>query len=225
MPSAKCRTFNFRWRGNETGEGEIQGDADEDLCSITFENPNALSGIFVSGLTGEQEFQGFREGFDAETATAKRKCLYAKDPREAWADLGPFHHERLWARWFPDEPYPEDPYDIEENSSSDFSDESLPGTPDDLAEDDLEESSDGSFPETPDDLTEDDLEEFSDDEVRDELLSEEEFARGARLMDRLLPLFSGDLAAATRYFVRTREEMTLRHLVDGDSDSDEDEEE
>jgi len=205
MPSAKCRTFNFRWRGNETGEGEIQGDADEDLCSITFENPNALSGIFVSGLTGEQEFQGFREGFDAETATAKRKCLYAKDPREAWADWGPFHHERLWARWFPDEPYPEDPYDIEENSSSDFSDESLPGTPDDL--------------------TEDDLEEFSNDEVRDELLSEEAFARGATHMELPLTLISGALAATTRYCVRTREQMTLRHLVDGDSDSDEDEEE
>ena len=74
LPSTKCQNFGFRWRGRETGEGETQFDSDEDLCSITFENPNALSGKFFSGLTGEIDFQGFREAFDSEPTDAPQKA-------------------------------------------------------------------------------------------------------------------------------------------------------
>lgn len=122
MPSAKCRKFGFRWRGNETGEGEIQGDSEEDLCSITFENPNALSGIFISGLTGEQKFQGFREGVDAETTAVNRKRPYAVDPSEAWSGFGDDLHKRIWAEWWPDEPFPHGEI-LEEDAFEDFSDE------------------------------------------------------------------------------------------------------
>ena len=62
LPSSTTREFSFRWRGEKTGEGEIQLDSDEHLCSMRFESPNALSGVFVSGLTGEIDFQGIKLG-------------------------------------------------------------------------------------------------------------------------------------------------------------------
>ncbi|KEF56639.1 uncharacterized protein A1O9_06828 [Exophiala aquamarina CBS 119918] len=100
LPSAKSRKFGFRWRGNETGEGEIQGGSEEDLCSITFENPNALSGIFISDLTGEQKFQGFREGFDVEATAVNRKRPYGADPSSL--DFSDDIHKLIWFEGWPE---------------------------------------------------------------------------------------------------------------------------
>ena len=89
LPSSSSREFSFRWRGEETGEGEIQLDSDKELCSITFESPNALTGAFISDLTGMVEFKGFKEGFGTEAKEGsgprrRREIGYFSDPSTAW---------------------------------------------------------------------------------------------------------------------------------------------
>ena len=66
-PSSKHPTWNYRWRGEETGEGEIQLYSDKKLCSITFSGPGGtkLVGIFDSGITGRIDFTGVRTGATA----------------------------------------------------------------------------------------------------------------------------------------------------------------
>ncbi|MCJ1418160.1 hypothetical protein MMC32_004505 [Xylographa parallela] len=63
-PSPKYPTWNYRWRGEETGEGEIQLYSDEKLCSVTFGGPGGtkLVGVFDSDLTGRVEFTGIKTG-------------------------------------------------------------------------------------------------------------------------------------------------------------------
>lgn len=86
LPSSKTREFSFRWRGKETGEGEIQLYFDKKLCSITFESPKALSGVFISDLTGKVEFRGIRQ--EPETG--------AKRPRKQQEATGWLNPDYEW---------------------------------------------------------------------------------------------------------------------------------
>ncbi|MCJ1317673.1 hypothetical protein MMC15_002998 [Xylographa vitiligo] len=63
-PSPKYPTWNYRWRGEETGEGEIQLYSDKKLCSVTFGEPGGtkLVGTFDSDLTGRIDFTGMKTG-------------------------------------------------------------------------------------------------------------------------------------------------------------------
>ncbi|MCJ1397780.1 hypothetical protein MMC11_000976 [Xylographa trunciseda] len=64
LPSSQHPKWNYRWRGEETGEGEIQLYSDETLCSVTLFEPGGtkLMGIFDSGLTGRIDFAGLKTG-------------------------------------------------------------------------------------------------------------------------------------------------------------------
>ncbi|KAK7892995.1 hypothetical protein LTR67_007232 [Exophiala xenobiotica] len=88
LPSSTTRKFGFRWRGEETGEGEIQLGSDEKLCTLEFLSSNALTGIFISGVTGKIPFQGIRNGANklAEHIARRNKKnpVYATDPSEEW---------------------------------------------------------------------------------------------------------------------------------------------
>lgn len=59
-PSPKNPTWNYRWRGEETGEGEIQLFSDEKLYSITFAGVGGskLNGMLDGGILGRIEFTG-----------------------------------------------------------------------------------------------------------------------------------------------------------------------
>jgi hypothetical protein len=48
IPSSSTATWNYRWRGKETGESVIELDSDKDICSITFkgEGGTMLEGNF-----------------------------------------------------------------------------------------------------------------------------------------------------------------------------------
>ena len=61
-PSPSCPKWNYRWRGEETGEGEIDLYSDKKICSITFGGPGGtkLFGIFESSLTPKIEFTGLK---------------------------------------------------------------------------------------------------------------------------------------------------------------------
>ncbi|KAH0537052.1 hypothetical protein FGG08_006122 [Glutinoglossum americanum] len=61
-PSSTTRTWLFRWRGAETGEGEIQLYSDQQLCSLTFRGAygTEIEGKFESDLTGEIGFTGMK---------------------------------------------------------------------------------------------------------------------------------------------------------------------
>lgn len=90
LPSSRSREFSFRWRGEETGESEIQLGSEKNLCSIIFESPNALTGVFISGLTGSVKFKGFKEGFETAAkgggAGTRRDVGNCPDPSIAWRE-------------------------------------------------------------------------------------------------------------------------------------------
>lgn len=73
LPSSNTREFNFRWRGEETGEGEIQLQSDEKLCPVTFESPGALSGVFISGLAGKVEFKGIKQKSETKVKRSQKQ--------------------------------------------------------------------------------------------------------------------------------------------------------
>jgi hypothetical protein len=52
MPSPSHPTWRYRWRGEETGEGEILLGADEKICSMTFKGLGGteLEGKFINGI-------------------------------------------------------------------------------------------------------------------------------------------------------------------------------
>lgn len=92
-PSPQHRTWPFRWRGEETGEGEIQLYADEKLCQITFHGVGGseLKGLFESDLTGRIPFTGVRIG-DAEGGGG--------DPDDGWRGRGEGAYENARVgRW------------------------------------------------------------------------------------------------------------------------------
>lgn len=104
MPSSNSREFDFRWRGEETGENEIQLYSDKELCSMTFESPDALAGVFISDLTGKIDFKGFRDGFDDETERGgpqkRGDTVYSLDPSYEWASRSEAAYERARiGRW------------------------------------------------------------------------------------------------------------------------------
>lgn len=79
QPSPSHPTWNYRWRGQETGEGEIQLYSDEKLCSITFSGVggSTLKGTFYSDLVGRIEFTGLKTGTEAPGG----------DPGWAWSSM------------------------------------------------------------------------------------------------------------------------------------------
>lgn len=92
LPSSMASKFQFRWRGRETGEDEIQLGSDEVLCSINFESPNALRGTFRSDLTGVVDFQGFKSGTNIRN--------FSLDPGYEWDEMGEDAYERARVgRW------------------------------------------------------------------------------------------------------------------------------
>lgn len=58
LPSATNKQFKYRWRGEETGEGEIQLYSDEEIYTITFENPDVMHGTFGGSGAGDVRFIG-----------------------------------------------------------------------------------------------------------------------------------------------------------------------
>lgn len=60
-PSARNPTWNYRWRGEETGEGEIQLGSDNRLESITFDDKDkSLTGTFTCDFAGKCDFTGLK---------------------------------------------------------------------------------------------------------------------------------------------------------------------
>ncbi|RAL67783.1 hypothetical protein DID88_008510 [Monilinia fructigena] len=60
-PTARRPTWGYRWRGEETGEGEIQLGSDRTLESITFSNNGKeLSGTFKCDFAGKCNFTGLK---------------------------------------------------------------------------------------------------------------------------------------------------------------------
>lgn len=98
LPSLDSRSFNFRWRGKEFDEGEIQLYSDCELCPVSFDSPNALTGVFKSSLTGEVAFQGFKVGF--ETQTGRAQPVHASGPENEWNSMTEAAYQRERAlRW------------------------------------------------------------------------------------------------------------------------------
>ena len=97
LPSFTSQNFVYRWRGEETGEGEIELGSDTKLCSLTFESPNALRGTFSSAYTGKIKFNGFKAGFDSQQHQGKS---YLLDPGSQWSSRsGAAHEHARIARW------------------------------------------------------------------------------------------------------------------------------
>jgi hypothetical protein len=95
-PSPQQPTWNFRWRGRETGEGEIQLGSDEKLCSITFSGPGGckLTGTFNNEYTGKSKFSGIK------TSTEQRKRSRGIGVEEQWRGYNARAYERARVgRW------------------------------------------------------------------------------------------------------------------------------
>ncbi len=74
-PSPSNPTWLYRWRGEETGEGEIQLDSDFEVYRITFSGPHGmrLRGSFGGGCFEDCDFEGWKVGAAREpTADVKR---------------------------------------------------------------------------------------------------------------------------------------------------------
>ncbi|KAE8454619.1 hypothetical protein EG329_000242 [Mollisiaceae sp. DMI_Dod_QoI] len=71
QPSQKYPTWQYRYRGEEQGEGEIELGSDDDLYSITFLGPKGrtLEGDFGSGAFGACEFTGVKVAIGTEPDT------------------------------------------------------------------------------------------------------------------------------------------------------------
>ncbi|KAI9838043.1 MAG: hypothetical protein M1819_006197 [Sarea resinae] len=62
MPSPSHTTLPFRWRGEETGEHEIQLGSDEKLCSVTFRSAKKLEGFLEGAMFAKTRFTGTKLG-------------------------------------------------------------------------------------------------------------------------------------------------------------------
>ena len=77
QPTARRPTWRYRWRGHETGEGEIQVNADRAVRSITFSDKgNALCGYFKCDYVKDCYFEGIKI-----CSTPRDKRL---DPESKW---------------------------------------------------------------------------------------------------------------------------------------------
>ncbi|KIW98764.1 uncharacterized protein Z519_00427 [Cladophialophora bantiana CBS 173.52] len=95
LPSSRSRNFKFRWRGEDTHEGVIQLTSDKKLCSMTFESPHALNGMFYSGILGWVEFKGVKTPAESGSTNA-----YAADPAYQWSLRSEEAYERARVgRW------------------------------------------------------------------------------------------------------------------------------
>lgn len=93
-PSPSHATWEYRWRGEETGEGEIQVDSDEDIYSITFSGSHGmeLHGTFGGGCFPNCQFSGVKTG----ERKASKTCAERK-----WRDFGREAYETArHARWY-----------------------------------------------------------------------------------------------------------------------------
>jgi hypothetical protein len=81
LPSSNNREFDYRWRGEDTGTGEIQLGSNRELCSVTFHSPNALSGTFTGPAVGECEFTGIKK--TGRPRKGERNGG-SSDPEHAW---------------------------------------------------------------------------------------------------------------------------------------------
>jgi hypothetical protein len=71
-PSPRNSTWNFRWRGEETGESEIQRFSDRKVCSVTFSGLGdcELTGIFHNEYVSDCTFSGMK----IDTGTRGGEC-------------------------------------------------------------------------------------------------------------------------------------------------------
>ncbi|KAJ8064598.1 hypothetical protein OCU04_006927 [Sclerotinia nivalis] len=92
-PSARQPTWQYRWRGEETGEGEIQLGSDKTLESITFnDKEKSLSGTFTCDFAGRCTFTGSKEMYRPHESRI--------DPEVEWADRSEAAYEDARrARW------------------------------------------------------------------------------------------------------------------------------
>ncbi|PVH75616.1 hypothetical protein DL98DRAFT_518538 [Cadophora sp. DSE1049] len=93
QPSANYPTWNYRYRGEETGEGEIELGSDSELYSITFCGPKGqtLKGAIGGSAFGECTFTGVKVGSDGNEHL---------DIREEWANRNASAHENARiGRW------------------------------------------------------------------------------------------------------------------------------
>lgn len=93
-PSPQHPTWNFRWRGLETGEGEIQLYSDQKLCSITFSGPGGckLSGVFHNRYVSNCKFSGVK----VDTQPREGRCYI----EERWGGYNERAYERARVgRW------------------------------------------------------------------------------------------------------------------------------
>lgn len=89
-PSDRRSTWQYRWRGAETGDGEIELGSDRSLESITFSNKGEeLSGTFQCDFAGKCEFTG--------TKVMSRPHGSRIDPDAEWEDRSETAFE--YARW------------------------------------------------------------------------------------------------------------------------------
>ncbi|KAI9765776.1 MAG: hypothetical protein M1839_005389 [Geoglossum umbratile] len=92
-PSPTSCIWSFRWRGTETGEGEIQLYSDEKLCSLTFHGAygSDIEGTFESDLTGEIGFTGRK---------VEEEGVGQGGPKDRWRDFSESAYEYAGkARW------------------------------------------------------------------------------------------------------------------------------
>lgn len=77
-PSEQHSTWNYQWRGEETGEGGVEEG--EEPYKIKFREPRGTrnEGIFGAGLIGDCAFTG--------TRTMKKRNENVEDPSEQWHD-------------------------------------------------------------------------------------------------------------------------------------------
>jgi hypothetical protein len=93
QPSAKHQSWNYRWRGEETGETVIDLYSDRKIYSLKFFGPRAekLEGTFGCGFMKDSAFTGVKVG------VARNASI---DIAEAWADRNEraYEHARV-GRW------------------------------------------------------------------------------------------------------------------------------
>ncbi|KAA8572805.1 hypothetical protein EYC84_003382 [Monilinia fructicola] len=92
-PTARRPTWGYRWRGEETGEGEIQLGSDRTLESITFSNNGKeLSGTFKCDFAGKCNFTGLKVMSRPHDSRIEPEAEWAKRSEDA-------HSYARQARW------------------------------------------------------------------------------------------------------------------------------
>ncbi|KAF7969260.1 hypothetical protein HWV62_27854 [Athelia sp. TMB] len=85
-PSSSNRTWDFQWRGSETGEGQLEIDFKCQNGSISFGGPNGsrLIGVYDSSLTGLIEFTGRKANANTDTTAKHLEREWARSDRAEW---------------------------------------------------------------------------------------------------------------------------------------------